>query len=526
MDSLDINQTDDKTAIYVQSSNNTVFSGLNVASVGKYGIETKDTDKNISISNTIIDANRSAIMFNDAITDGFTLSDSNISSKSENGIYAKDDMNGSDTIKSVTLNDVNITADYRGIRFYGDVNNGVDINNTSIDSQDNGINFKKSIKGGFTIKNSTIVSHNEVGIHAYSDVDSKFTIQNIIVNAGDRGLEFENKVKNGIDIERSSFTSSGRGIDFSSTVNGGVNIKEIDVNSTGGIGIYFYDDVNTSYDFNITDVYITSYDEGLLFKENEMAPVITDSNISSSNSHGIYTENDNDTVFTLKNSCVETTADGNYSFWVHNNSKKAQVSGNCFYATKVTKLGATKETDNNVTENYWDGNSGDYDHNNIDDTDTLSSCNIDCSQDGNNHKKYQFDAWDTFRDINDRNISTKIAAKDFNLTIAALKSDSSNYQEFNGTVCSRIIKEGESNVTDWFKNLFSDKNTSDQTDEEKQRLKLFGSKMRIRAVRMFKVIVTTMRQTPQITLPFVQTSLISQQFQLLFMQERILILAL
>ena len=53
-------------------------------------------------------------------------------------------------------------------------------------------------------------------------------------------------------------------------------------------------------------------------------------------------------------------------------------------------------------------------------------------------KNYHFDAWDTFRNINDRNISTKIVKQDFNLTIASLDVNNTNYQEFNGTVCANI----------------------------------------------------------------------------------------
>ena len=53
-------------------------------------------------------------------------------------------------------------------------------------------------------------------------------------------------------------------------------------------------------------------------------------------------------------------------------------------------------------------------------------------------KNYQFDAWDTFRDINDRNISTELVGKEFYLTIAALDENGTNFQEFNGTVCSKV----------------------------------------------------------------------------------------
>ncbi len=54
------------------------------------------------------------------------------------------------------------------------------------------------------------------------------------------------------------------------------------------------------------------------------------------------------------------------------------------------------------------------------------------------NKNYKFDAWDTFRSISDRNISTKIVNKDFDLNIASLNETGDNYQDFNGTVCVQV----------------------------------------------------------------------------------------
>ncbi len=73
---------------------------------------------------------------------------------------------------------------------------------------------------------------------------------------------------------------------------------------------------------------------------------------------------------------------------------------------------------------------------------------------------FRFDAWDTFRDIHDRNISTKIAAQPFELTLASLNETNDGYQEFNGTVCSRIV--GASPEV-WVKSSFIDANTSTVT---------------------------------------------------------------
>ena len=64
---------------------------------------------------------------------------------------------------------------------------------------------------------------------------------------------------------------------------------------------------------------------------------------------------------------------------------------------------------------------------------------------------YILNAWDGTRGLNDRNISTKIANKDFSITIASLKEDRSDYQEFNGTVCAQVIDENGNDKTGWSK---------------------------------------------------------------------------
>ena len=78
---------------------------------------------------------------------------------------------------------------------------------------------------------------------------------------------------------------------------------------------------------------------------------------------------------------------------------------------------------------------------------------------------YYFDAWDTFRSKNNRNISTEIVNRPFDLNISSLNKDKTDFKEFNGTVCSKIILDdgSDTNVTGWKKRLFNDKNSSDQT---------------------------------------------------------------
>lgn len=50
-----------------------------------------------------------------------------------------------------------------------------------------------------------------------------------------------------------------------------------------------------------------------------------------------------------------------------------------------------------------------------------------------------FDAWDTFRSLGDRNISTKIVNKPFSLTVASLNNTNDGFQDFNGTVCVQLL---------------------------------------------------------------------------------------
>ena len=77
--------------------------------------------------------------------------------------------------------------------------------------------------------------------------------------------------------------------------------------------------------------------------------------------------------------------------------------------------------------------------------------------------QYAFDAWDSFRSLSDRNISTKIVNKPFTLTITALNEANTAFQDFNGTVCAKIINNADQNISGWNKLLFNDQNSSTTT---------------------------------------------------------------
>jgi len=94
-----------------------------------------------------------------------------------------------------------------------------------------------------------------------------------------------------------------------------------------------------------------------------------------------------------------------------------------------------KDIYNNQSQGYnWDG--------------TIRSAPI-CNQEENNTKAYKFDLWDTFRDKNDKNISTKIVNKEFNITLAEFNG-SEYSDDFNGTVCSTLFNEDtQKQISDW-----------------------------------------------------------------------------
>ncbi len=95
------------------------------------------------------------------------------------------------------------------------------------------------------------------------------------------------------------------------------------------------------------------------------------------------------------------------------------------------------------------GSTGDA--NNYHTFDDINISALDCGTLGQQEetKTYKFDAWDTFRDETDKNISTKIVNKEFNLTLAEYNGSAYN-DDFNGTVCSILFDEDTKNkISEW-----------------------------------------------------------------------------
>lgn len=109
--------------------------------------------------------------------------------------------------------------------------------------------------------------------------------------------------------------------------------------------------------------------------------------------------------------------------------------------------------DKNVT-NFWNTNTGVP----IGYTSTIVKWACPCGF---------FEVWDTFRDTptlppDDRNISTKIVEKNFDVVLASINRNRTEYKDFNGTVCARVEENGHP-LTSWQKHLFLDENKKTAT---------------------------------------------------------------
>jgi len=75
-----------------------------------------------------------------------------------------------------------------------------------------------------------------------------------------------------------------------------------------------------------------------------------------------------------------------------------------------------------------------------------------CTETGSNsYATGPFDAWDTFRDVSDRNISTKLSSQDFNLTIASINADNNDTEAVPGKECRYRLLDVNTSLalTDW-----------------------------------------------------------------------------
>jgi hypothetical protein len=95
----------------------------------------------------------------------------------------------------------------------------------------------------------------------------------------------------------------------------------------------------------------------------------------------------------------------------------------------------------------------------------LDPCEVSMETDEPSYTTGPFDAWDTFRNINDRNISTKVAAKNFNLTIASI-NDANTATETKNNIDIKFSLYNEntnSYISSWYDFNASSSATTEQS---------------------------------------------------------------
>ena len=359
--------------------------------------------------------------------------------------------------KYLSITDSNITASNNGVLVNRRVKNGIDLTNTNITATNYGFIIVRDVRKKINIINTNIHTSMKDTIHFSREIYNDVNISNSSLISGDDGIEFDRYLDKKISISNTKIQSVGNSIYFHRSIDGGINIDNVDINSTFNTGIKFLRNVN--HYCNMNKVNISSFDRSLYFNTAFINPTITNSSFFSKNSDAIYVKTRGWSNLILRDSCLKTEESSSYGLNLHTNNSASDILNNCFYATATNKLAKAKRANNNFDGNYWDNHFGNYNMNNVDDSNVALTCQNSCWTQNNTNNK--FDAWDITRDINDKNISTKKAGDTFSIFIASLNDTKDNYQKFSGTVCSCI----DNNSSTCFKNQFSDSNNSSQTPE-------------------------------------------------------------
>jgi len=431
---LYIKKNDSATGDVIISNSDTVFKLNNIKNIFFESLKIK------SSSNDGIRANRDV--------DDFGIKNCEIDAV-DNGIQL------SRNAKYLSISDTNITASNNGVIVNRRVTNGININNTNIVAKNYGLIIVRDVSKKINLNHININTTTKDSIHFSRAIYNDVNITDSSFVSGDDGIEFDRYLNKNISITNTTIKSVGNGIYFHRSINGGINIDNVDINSTSNIGIKFLRYVDKYCTLN--RVNISSFDRSLYFNSAFINPVITNSSFISENSDAIYTKTTMITKLVLKNSCIKTEKISSFGLNLYINNSSSDILNNCFYAKKTNKLAKARKTHNNFDGNYWDGHTGNYNMNNIYDDNPAKDCKHKCW--GQHSTNTRFDAWDTTKNIDDRNITTKKVNKQFSITIVSLNKDGNGYENFNGTVCSCINNDSST----CFKNQFVEAHNSNET---------------------------------------------------------------
>ncbi|MEF3254447.1 MAG: hypothetical protein K6348_02605, partial [Deferribacterales bacterium] len=278
----------------------------------------------------------------------------------------------------------------------GNINNGMILDNVSIYGGQNyatslknihyglkitGSDFKSlsgvyidgEINGGLEIKNSNFFSGYDA-VTVVQSINGGVNVDNINIKTDlGRGIVF-NTITNGASMSNLNIKTNRDGITFQS-IWGGLNITNSTIN-TKSKGIVFN---NTTGSITLDNITINSYLQSVYFSKYWINPItVKNSNFTSENDDAFYLGTSDWITFTATGNIFKTNST-NYKYAlkvdVITNPSSIKINNNCFFsASGVQYLAWSKEKGYDWTGNYWDGHSGNYTYNNINDNSPLPFC--------------------------------------------------------------------------------------------------------------------------------------------------------
>ncbi len=277
------------------------------------------------------------------------------------------------------LYDSVLNAGDDGIDITGQLNGGLILSGVGVSATDQGLSSNGELNGGVTFSNIDITAGSN-GISLYQNINGIVSVDGVNITAGGVGLLFNNQLNGATTLQNMSISADSQAIFFAHNINADLSVSDSQLASTNSRGIYVGD--NAYRAFTLSRISVNAKNEGIYFPYGkQIAPVISDSNITSSDSDTIFTRSQSWTTFTLSNSCMTTQNSGHYALNHYINGTNSHINGNCFYATATSELARAQRSGNDFLGNYWDGNSGNYTQNNISDTAPLASCALGCGGD-------------------------------------------------------------------------------------------------------------------------------------------------
>ena len=470
---INISKAAKNDGIHIEGGSSAVLENVSVAQAGQDGIELRGVC-NITANNINIQYTKAHGFYNYSGCGNDNLSNIAIKDSEERGLFYDNSNLGNLSLDNISIGENDNPAGNEGMYFSGSGN--IDASNMQIDAN----------RTGIYIKGSGDYSFNNVEIPTAGTDDEAYS-----------GLQIEGDDTNNIDLDNITIGDferiAGQGIFIKNTSD--INATNLDITSKKQ-GFYT---AGSDGNHRLQDITIhpspNDLEHGVQIDEAEsldISGVCVDGNRSSDSIFGLYLGSSVKDVNVTRSYFIGGKED-NYPALMDQSdaSSAAKFTFNCLMRSPVEHLAKSSSKDHKFSNNYWEDwdSSMEYTNNfNVTDPTPLSQCPIDpttCEFNATLAEQAMFqppggifDGWDNFRNINDRNISTKIAGKPFTITLASLNMDNNETEIKNGNIVIKYrlydIGNGVA-ITDWQDfNISSnkEKNVTFDIDNAAKRVKV------------------------------------------------------